>query len=601
MPAYVRCQLEKQLLLNEENLNPAQFTRLLWIFSSKQISSGFYSFINNTGYLYLTILDTICLTVAREHLKCQPEAKEFGTTYSGKKEKEIYPISRVSGSTIVDHIFNLQRLPQLHPKTESHSTLPTEELVTSSKQLVDEFFDEGGSCAKPGYTDTSEAVTAKGSRREPNGCLPNSKGTQRKGLANKYIFQRHTPVPSEPAGHEESSSLYAELGLSGSDTESDEEMPSVAQQEIRRRKSSKILHRLRLGSHLHRTPPLPPSGASGGFWAQPRASIFFKLLPLTTSRPYTLFREDRLYSGTCLDIPSSNLPVPTNNCASALKTTYVPPPGNLLLAQTSDIATFMDCSSPVPDGRMHSFSLDKVDDAILSTVRQSHFHLVVEPEECSGNHCDVWNLSLVVSKTMILLHSSSYEGDRRDVRTHHAYLMCRSNRSLLYVIVLLLKKIILRRADLKEYVIAERDFKYMYPSDFEDLYLLNLQGHLNHLSPDDKKLPDAVVKYVTKPPNWDATGFKFKHDYTVIDSPRAVTFRDGYRSNMKIRADVKTQILDEERRCQKQGVHVRYPETAKDTTYLPELESCVVWRIPEGGLPVTEENRMRGSISYMLM
>ncbi|GKD85426.1 hypothetical protein Tco_1356580 [Tanacetum coccineum] len=40
-----------------------------------------------------------------------------------------------------------------------------------------------------------------------------------------------------------------------------------------------------------------------------------------------------------------------------------------------------------------------------------------------------------------------------------------------------MKKIVLRRADLKEYVIAERDFKHMYPSDFEDLYLLNLQGH----------------------------------------------------------------------------------------------------------------------------
>ncbi|GJU51331.1 hypothetical protein Tco_1220886 [Tanacetum coccineum] len=39
-----------------------------------------------------------------------------------------------------------------------------------------------------------------------------------------------------------------------------------------------------------------------------------------------------------------------------------------------------------------------------------------------------------------------------------------------------MKKIVLHRADLKEYVIAERDFKYLYPSDFEDLYLLNLQG-----------------------------------------------------------------------------------------------------------------------------
>ncbi|GKB45380.1 hypothetical protein Tco_0896133 [Tanacetum coccineum] len=41
-------------------------------------------------------------------------------------------------------------------------------------------------------------------------------------------------------------------------------------------------------------------------------------------------------------IPSSDFPVLTNNWASALKTTYVPPPENSLLAQTGDIATFMD-------------------------------------------------------------------------------------------------------------------------------------------------------------------------------------------------------------------------------------------------------------------
>ncbi|GKC36022.1 hypothetical protein Tco_1048406, partial [Tanacetum coccineum] len=64
--------------------------------------------------------------------------------------------------------------------------------------------------------------------------------------------------------------------------------------------------------------------------------------------------------------------------------------------------------------------------------------------------------------------------------------------------VLISKKIILRRADLKEYVIAERDFKYMYPSDFEDLYLLNLQGHLNHLSPDDKQVLTTAVNLWTR-------------------------------------------------------------------------------------------------------
>nr|GEU92433.1 hypothetical protein [Tanacetum cinerariifolium] len=38
-----------------------------------------------------------------------------------------------------------------------------------------------------------------------------------------------------------------------------------------------------------------------------------------------------------------------------------------------------------------------------------------------------------------------------------------------------MKKIVLRRADLNEHIIMERDFKYLYPSNFEDLYLLNLQ------------------------------------------------------------------------------------------------------------------------------
>nr|GFB64314.1 hypothetical protein [Tanacetum cinerariifolium] len=61
-----------------------------------------------------------------------------------------------------------------------------------------------------------------------------------------------------------------------------------------------------------------------------------------------------------------------------------------------------------------------------------------------------------------------------------------------------MKKIVLRRADLNEHVIAERDFKYLYPSDFEDLYLLNLQGHLNHLLPKYKKILTTAVNQWTR-------------------------------------------------------------------------------------------------------
>ncbi|GJS83741.1 hypothetical protein Tco_0750282 [Tanacetum coccineum] len=77
-----------------------------------------------------------------------------------------------------------------------------------------------------------------------------------------------------------------------------------------------------------------------------------------------------------------------------------------------------------------------------------------------------------------------------------------------------MKKIVLRQADLREYVIAKRDFKYLYLSNFEDIYQMQLN----------------LAK-----PRWDAKGFEYKHDFTVIDSPRAVTFQDKYGVQMIMR------------------------------------------------------------------
>nr|GFA62324.1 hypothetical protein [Tanacetum cinerariifolium] len=123
-----------------------------------------------------------------------------------------------------------------------------------------------------------------------------------------------------------------------------------------------------------------------------------------------------------------------------------------------------------------------------------------------------------------------------------------------------MKKIVLCKADLNEHIIAKRDFKYLYLSDFEDLYLLNLQGHLNHLPPKDKKILTTAVNLWTRhlvirqriedfqlgiesyqtqlnltKPRWDATRFEYKHDFTVTDSLRSVTFRDKYGVQMIMR------------------------------------------------------------------
>ncbi|GKC48796.1 hypothetical protein Tco_1071541 [Tanacetum coccineum] len=61
-----------------------------------------------------------------------------------------------------------------------------------------------------------------------------------------------------------------------------------------------------------------------------------------------------------------------------------------------------------------------------------------------------------------------------------------------------LKEITLRRADYQEYTIAEKDFKNLYPSDFEDLNLLLLQGHLNHLPSLDKRTLSTAINLWTR-------------------------------------------------------------------------------------------------------
>ncbi|GJW06181.1 hypothetical protein Tco_1568604, partial [Tanacetum coccineum] len=48
-----------------------------------------------------------------------------------------------------------------------------------------------------------------------------------KNPADQFIFQRHTPMPTEPSEHADSPSLDAELALTDSETESEEEVPVI--------------------------------------------------------------------------------------------------------------------------------------------------------------------------------------------------------------------------------------------------------------------------------------------------------------------------------------------------------------------------------------
>ncbi|GKE15486.1 hypothetical protein Tco_1423063 [Tanacetum coccineum] len=139
----------------------------------------------------------------------------------------------------------------------------------SSLQLIDEFVDEGVPDKEPVYgdeeADTQRAIEESLKEvhdahrgplppvviREPDSGkfqpLPDVQGKgkekvsdeqvaldlltlqtpKKKSPAEQYIFQRRSSAPTEPSGHDESSSLYAELGLTDSKTESDKEVPRI--------------------------------------------------------------------------------------------------------------------------------------------------------------------------------------------------------------------------------------------------------------------------------------------------------------------------------------------------------------------------------------
>ncbi|GKC07675.1 hypothetical protein Tco_0999285 [Tanacetum coccineum] len=280
-------------------------------------------------------------------------------------------------------------------------------------------------------------------------------------------------------------------------------------------------------------------------------------------------------------IPSSSLPVPINNWASVIASSYVPPPENSLLSQTGDIGWFIDwfCKKQ----GITELATEHLEGPAYEVVKAFHpdlIHLQFQMEECHklltnqvvdgllkhnvnrplllggppgqvtiqtefffnkdleylrfGNKGDRLALSITkikaahypdagleqmvpdqmwieeecmydISATYGISHwwfkrqkfyidRHSAENNRRAiVRTHMRIL------SVIRIEVFsiygydYMKKIILRRADNQEYTIAENDFKDLYPSDFEDLYLLNLQGHLNHLPPRDKKILSTAV------------------------------------------------------------------------------------------------------------
>ncbi|GJX14032.1 hypothetical protein Tco_0205790 [Tanacetum coccineum] len=79
-------------------------------------------------------------------------------------------------------------------------------------------------------------------------------------------------------------------------------------------------------------------------------------------------------------------------------------------------------------------------------------------------------------------------------------------------------------ADHQEYTIVEKDFQKLVPSDFEDLNVLLLQVIRQRVEDFQLGIESYQKQLNLTKPKWDVKGFEYKHDYTIIDSPRAVVF-----------------------------------------------------------------------------
>nr|GEW30296.1 retrovirus-related Pol polyprotein from transposon TNT 1-94 [Tanacetum cinerariifolium] len=226
-------------------------------------------------------------------------------------------------------------------------------------------------------------------------------------------------------------------------------------------------------------------------------------------------------------IPASRIPDAVNNWVNDLATTYQAPAENSLLEKTGDMRTFMHWYRQ----QMGKTELNQADFKgqayeVVKAFYPDVVHLYKGSRQAlSISKMKVARYILVLNYSYLSIYGSMSSAPMTSVplmvvRTHMRILSVVSIKAYSRYGYDYLKEITLHRADYQEYTIVEKDFKNSYPSDFEDLNLLLLQDFQLGIESYQKQLNLTKL-------GWDAKGFEYKHDYTIIESPRAVVFPVG--------------------------------------------------------------------------
>nr|GEV09429.1 hypothetical protein [Tanacetum cinerariifolium] len=268
--------------------------------------------------------------------------------------------------------------------------------------------------------------------------------------------------------------------------------------------------------------------------------------PLEEERPATL--------EPAWSIPSSDTPVPLNNWASALASNYSPPPKDSLPVQTGDMATFIDwfckrrgitelkpqdlegpafeiikvfhrnvihhqyqmeeCHKLLTDnieylrygskGSRPALSISKMKaayylDAGLEQLVSNQFWI---DEECTYDIAAMYGIShWWFQRQRFYIDRHTSKGDRSAVRTHMRILSVVRIEVFSMYGYEYMKKIVLRRADLNEHVIAERDFKAVI---FQDKYEVQMMMRFNEIH----KFSDGTLQQIDEEMDYRVKEFR---------------------------------------------------------------------------------------------
>nr|GEW96885.1 hypothetical protein [Tanacetum cinerariifolium] len=282
-----------------------------------------------------------------------------------------------------------------------------------------------------------------------------------------------------------------------------------------------------LGSSQLPPPPLSSTSTSGSTQQQgSKAPIgLYGTQELSSTDSLILddsIPDEQVHLSDDEDFENDHLPTVDSRKATVLASTYVTPTENSLLVKTRDMTNFLNwyyrqvnktkLTQADLEGQAYEVVKAFYTDVINLQFQMEECHVTIQSQfffnkdlEYLRHDIKGSSPALSISKMkaasyldfsleLLVLEQMWIE----DVYTYDISAKIKAYSRYGYDC---LSEIVLRRADLQEHTIAEKDFKNLHLSKFEDLNLLLLQGHLDHLP-----------------------GYEFKHDYTIIESPRAVVF-----------------------------------------------------------------------------